>query len=991
MRQDPRFPMRALAVAAMFALAVPAMAQSSNATLRGSVAATGKAVGGAEITATNTASGYVTRTRSNANGSYALVGLPPGTYRIVADAGGQRTEQVVTLAVGQSADLDLAVGAAGAAPEAAAVTTLTAVTVTGTQLVDRKTSEVGTYVSPQQLQRLPQVTRNFLSQADLAPGVNVEYDAEGNVKVRSGAAARGSVNVFIDGVGQKDYVLRGGTTGQDNSRGNPFPQSAIGEYKITTQNYKAEFDQVSSAAISAATKSGTNEFHGDAFVDHTASNLRAATPAERAAGTKSDTSQQQFGVSVGGPIIRDALHFFVAYEGKENRDPKAVVPIGPTVAAPLLPASARSLLGAVTSPFHEDLVFAKLDWALDDANRFDFSVKVRQEKDRKHVGGSETSEFASDNKIDEKRFDLKHTYSSDFFVNEARLTYENVHFSQDPLSTANGVRYRYLVGPSTAGTYDEQGVLDAGGNNFYQRKGQKGYSFQNDFTYTGLASHVIKVGAKVKQVTVDSLELSNSTPQFFYDLGAPDPTTPFRAEFGKPLAGVGNGTLKSKNTQFGIYLQDDWEVNKNLTLNLGVRYDFERSPGYLNYQTPADAVAALNTQDPRAPAGQTYAQTLALGGVNVGDYISTGGNRKSFSGGIQPRLGFSYDLGGDKQYVLFGGAGRSYDRNVFDILQLEATKGTYPSYGVGFKSPGSRGNCQVPAAGTDCVAWNAAYFDPATLRTLGTSGGGRELNLLKNDLKTPYSDQFSLGFRSGIGAWNTTVTLSHIEQKDGFVFLLGNRLPNGAFYAAGTTSGPPFGAGVPGQGSLILGSNGINTKVDSLQLQADKPYTKASGWGVTAAYTFSHAKENHNSQDDFTYLLDYPTASASPYLRSSVVPRHKLVSTATYDLPWGVISSAKLTLATPKVIRDFNCSASGCVADTVQKKSFRQVDFSVGKSFAVGNGFTVGVRLDVINAFDYRNYSDYLVDWTTHTATPNETGNLDGPPRTIKLGLNASW
>ena len=391
MRQDTRFQIRALAAAAMLALAVPAMAQSSNATLRGSIEATGKAVGGAEITATNTASGYVVRTRSNANGSYALVGLPPGTYRIVADSAGQRAEQVVTLAVGQTADLDLAVGAA--AGGASAVTTLSAVTVTGTQIVERKTSEVGTYVTPQQLQRLPQVTRNFLSQADLAPGVNVEYDSEGNVKLRGGASARGAINVFIDGVGQKDYVLRGGTTGQDSSRGNPFPQSAIGEYKITTQNYKAEFDQVSSAAISAATKSGTNEFHGDAFVDHTASNLRAATPAERAAGSKSDTSQQQYGVSFGGPILLDRLHYFVAYEGKENRDPKAVVPNGPTVAAPLLPASARSLLGAVTSPFHEDLLFAKLDWALNDANRVDFSVKVRQEKDRKHVGGSETSEF----------------------------------------------------------------------------------------------------------------------------------------------------------------------------------------------------------------------------------------------------------------------------------------------------------------------------------------------------------------------------------------------------------------------------------------------------------------------------------------------------------------------------------------------------------------------------------------------------------------------
>ena len=121
------------------------------------------------------------------------------------------------------------------------------------------------------------------------------------------------------------------------------------------------------------------------------------------------------------------------------------------------------------------------------------------------------------------------------------------------------------------------------------------------------------------------------------------------------------------------------------------------------------------------------------------------------------------------------------------------------------------------------------------------------------------------------------------------------------------------------------------------------------------------------------------------------MPVHKLVATGTCDLPWGIITSAKLTLATPKIIRDFNCSTSGCVADTIEKQSFRQFDMSIGKSFPFGSGYTVGVRLDVINVFDYRNYSDYNVDWGTRTARPNEAGNLDGPPRTVKIGLNASW
>ena len=132
----------------------------------------------------------------------------------------------------------------------------------------------------------------------------------------------------------------------------------------------------------------------------------------------------------------------------------------------------------------------------------------------------------------------------------------------------------------------------------------------------------------------------------------------------------------SKNKQFGTYIQDDWAVNDHLTLNLGVRWDYEESPAYLDYVTPANVVAALNAPNPdsSAPPGQTYAQALALGGVNVNDYISNGHNRSAPKNEWQPRLGFSYDLNGDEQHVIFGGAGRAYDRDLFDYLQLEQTK-----------------------------------------------------------------------------------------------------------------------------------------------------------------------------------------------------------------------------------------------------------------------------------------------------------------------------
>src|SRR5690606_39633695 len=88
------------------------------------------------------------------------------------------------------------------------------------------------------------------------------------------------INVYIDGVGQKGYTLPGGVGGQDSTRGNPFPQSAIGEYKVITSNYKAEFDQISSAAVVAATRSGSNEFEGSFFWDRTSTDWRTATRSE---------------------------------------------------------------------------------------------------------------------------------------------------------------------------------------------------------------------------------------------------------------------------------------------------------------------------------------------------------------------------------------------------------------------------------------------------------------------------------------------------------------------------------------------------------------------------------------------------------------------------------------------------------------------------------------------------------------------------------------
>lgn len=969
----------ACAAAAAFCVAPRAHAQIATATIRGNITTQGDSpqpAANASVVATNAATGFVVRSTSNAGGAYVLQALIPGTYRLVVTApGSQPTGQTITVHIGQNISLNLTL-------EAQPEVTLDTVVVTGVR--DNRNSEVGTSVSPRQIDTLPQLNRNFLNFADIAPGVAVTTNADGETRLRGGAQGTSAINVFIDGVGQKQYVIQGGITGQDTSRGNPFPQSAISEYKVITQNYKAEYDQVSSAAVTAVTKSGTNEFHGEIFGDYSADDWRAATPAEKTAGAKTPSKDQQYGVSLGGPILVNKAHWFVAYERKTLDSPQTVAP-GQGFTAAQLPAQYRGLLGAVGVPFTEDLLFGKIDWSIDDANLVELSVKVRREDEQTNIRDQNSAPWGSVKKTDETRADLRWQHSQDNWVNDMHLTYEDASFSPRAINSEPG---------AVLTTSDQnQLVLNAGGGRDFQDKKQNGYAWQNDTTYTGLewsGSHVFKVGGKVKLIDLDAREQSPVNPQYYYDVTQPN-SPAYRVDFGAPLSGVGDGTASSRNTQIGLYAQDDWELNKNLTLNLGLRWDYERSPSYLNYRTPADVVTAL-----RATPGINQPNA----GFNINDYISTGSNRKSYTGAWQPRLGLSFDLDADQQHVVYGGYGRAYDRNLFDYLQLERTKGTFASYTNYFDTPGHpcTANCLDPS-----------YYDPALLPALANgTGAGREIDLLNNELKTPHSDQFSVGMRNRVGAWNTDIGYSHVESRDGFVFLLGNRLPNGNFFVTDASWGPPYNAPVAGFGSLLLGTNGLRTRSDALLFKLEKPYARDSGWGTTLAYTFTKAEENR--EFDQHYALDYPNLDSYGWKQAGSVSRHRIVATGTLDAPYEFVFSARITLATPTPRYGVNCLAdtgdnTQCKVDQLKPGGdrafigpaiwgYRQLDMAMTKEFKVPGGI-LRLRGDLINVFNTMNYDGYNTGWSTN-GVPNPTfgtptGSLAGPTRTFKLGLAYAW
>ncbi len=965
---NPRkgFHRHALATAVALLLAgTAAQAQLSTATVQGQISRAGaSAQAGLAVVAVNQANGNSYRSVTRADGSYVLAGLAPGSYEIRID--GQKTVSI-TVAVGETASLDLALEAQQ-------------VSIVGTlQRKDVRNSEVGTSVSTKQIDSLPQISRNFLAFADLAPGVRFTTDtATGQSKLQSGSQNQDNVNVFIDGVSQKNYILRGGVSGQDSTRGNPFPQSAIAEYKVISQNYKAEFDQVSSVAITAITKSGSNALHGEIFIDHTGSNLVAYSPYEAAnkanGNDRAKFSQDQYGLSLGGAIKEDVAHYFVSYEGKDISAPRSVNfgNVDGKIPNAGLGKDFLNMRGSHNQVFRENLVFAKLDFQLSPDSHLAVSARVRRESDlvAEDVNMSAPgNDKTRDN--NETRFDVKHEWTTDLLVNEARLGYENSLWN--PHSNSSSPLIKWYV-PTSATTSRE--FIWTGGSPDAQRREQTGWLFQDDLTYVGLSGHTLKSGAKFKASTFD---LSGTARSVDILKKMIDPVT------GLPITGLLASNpaadyfsidpalpavpVKFKNNQFGIYLQDDWKVSKQLELNLGVRWDYESNMLNNSYVTPADRVTALRGVDgrtditdhngvaqlPSTPT-QTYAQSLAKGGVNIEDYIATGQGRKPYKGAIAPRLGLSFDVLGDRATVLFAGVGRSYDRTMANHALDEMQKNAVP---------------------------------------------GGEIWLINNNFKMPFTDQISAGLRQAIGQWNGEVGLTYSHAKNQFTWSGGNRDPQGGFGNQSPID-PLFG-GPKGYGTVILGDFNTQAKTETVYLKADKPYTQSSGWSAGVTYTYSDAKTTNKewTNDIFNWTAGRSTSAWNP---SKDVERHRIVANGLVDgaLPWGLKLSGKATLGSGLPYRVTSCAAgfNQCISEAGWGAGLKQLDMGVAKDIKVGIG-QLSFRLDILNLLNTVNQGGYD-DWgggpgnpqniyggdNAHVGTPS---SIAGPMRTAKLTARYSF
>jgi outer membrane receptor protein involved in Fe transport len=917
-------------LAASLLATTPALAQVTTASIRGNVTAGATPTPGATVTARNVDTGFTTTATAGTDGSYVLTGLRPGTYDISV---GGRTERVI-ISVGQNVTLDLDSSAAAPPPEAAQAGDIL---VVGTRLAETRTMEIGTNVTDDQIENLPQNNRNFINFAALAPGIRVlqtefrQTFGGGGVGVDPNGDSFGGpqVNVFIDGVSLRSNINQGGIVGQDVSRGNPFSQLAVAEFRVLTSNFKAEYEDAGTSLITAITRSGTNEFHGEVFGTYQDESLIAISPiVRRQEDPEPNLNRYQFGGALGGPIMRDNLFFFGSYEGNIQDRSNTVTPQGDPARQAQVPFDLEPFTGTFGSPFREHLGFGKLTWQAGDDHLVELSGSARIESDLRDFGGANA--FSRRTRVDNDVYTarLRWDWAGDGFLNEASVDWLR---SDLAFGAVGDVEFGQIF----------QGVISIGGRADFQEVLQEGLTFRNNFSLTDLewnGSHLLKMGVKLsfQDYRVGGTG-PNANPQFEFviDEGRGlDFTFPANVRFGG-----GNPEIEASTTQIGVFLQDDWEVNDHLLLNLGLRWDVDTNARNRNFVTSPAAAEALRAlgADPRAP---TF--------FDVEDYISTGDNREIDWDNFAPRVGFSYDINADQRTVIFGGYGRYYDRALFRSAAEETLLRQFRSGELLFSRDG------LPRDGRPTIQWQDAFLTPegfaallASLASDPTSPGTSELRAIPNDLATPYTDQFSIGVRQRFGDFRTSLSFAHIIGRDQIGYAPLNRTE--------TTNANGFFDFIPlinGFSNAVVAFNTRATRYDAIFLTIDKPYTRRSGWGVGLAYTYADSRERGSA-----FNFDFPNIAEQAFVPNAGDEEHRVVVNGIVDLPWGFRVSGLATYSSglPYFIID---ATEGFQPDRIRLGHFRdapgylQVDLRLQKIFPVFNGAELVLSAEVFNLFN---------------------------------------
>jgi len=444
--------------------------------------------------------------------------------------------------------------------------------------------------------------------------------------------------------------------------------------------------------------------------------------------------------------------------------------------------------------------------------------------------------------------------------------------------------------------------------------------------------------------------------------------------------------LNTHNTQIGAYLQDDWSPTSRLTLNIGIRWDFESHMFNYDYVTPQSVIDTISrynsdTANVRHP-------------IDPAEYFTNGTQRHKFHGAFQPRLGFSYALDQENKTTLFGGFGIFYDRTFFDLSVDETLKLTYPTYTVIFADPDS---AALGHLGPGEVAWDNRYLTANktvldSMVTNGTTPAGKEVWLISNNVKPPKSYQWNVGIRHLFGEVYTSVAYVGVRGVDGLVFNWANL----AMKQNGTCCLGTFFFG-HGFSNILYTTNTVKTWYDALQVQVNRPYRRSGnfGWGAGLSYTSgSRSLEGIDNPDHQFAFPEYQFIKKHP----SNDEKSRLVANWIMDVPfaYGVQFGGLLTLGTgPRydIGSRFNGVGGPYVPGGFSPPqypfvlpgawAYRELDLRLRKDFPNVSGTTIGVTVDVFNVLNTSNFT-----FDGNSGTPN---GLASDQRRAQIGVEYSF
>jgi hypothetical protein len=978
-----------VAVAVALCVAQPAYAQAEYGNIEGHVDG---AKAGTQVVAVDTATGQRSVGTVNANGDYSILGLRPSTYTVTAEG---QAPQTTSLQVGQSVIVDFVSAAPAGEPGGAIV-------VRGRRSAQPAQAQtVATNITPAQIENLPQSQRNFLSFAQLAPGVSL-ISPSGAQQLQAGALAPQNANILLDGMSFKNPINHGGMFGQNfGDFGNPFPQIAIQEYQLQTQNFGAENGQSASALLTAITKTGGDHFHGDAFIEW---QPRSFVEKGHFETTKQPYDRKQFGGDIGGPIIPGTLNFYAAFEGTNQKVPPGTF----NDLVVTIPQNIEDLINnSISRTFKQRLYFGKLTWFVTPNDTVNLSGYKRKQSNLADFGGNAPPEHGHFLQTNQDRYQAQWRHTAGDFVNFLNIAYDKAN--QGTPNVSDGPEY-ILKSTQNAGSQD---LVLMGANGFQQDDTEKSWTVRDDATYR-MGQHTLKAGGQIVFYDLSRIEAANTNGTFFVANPCAPPATTCPGNFdittAAPFAGRININpapgLSAKDTQIGLYISDEWKPDDHWTINAGLRWDFESNPNNKDYVTPPAIAAAL----------RAYPGWVARG-IDAEDYISNGHNRKPFYGEFQPRLGVSYDVHGDRDTVLFGGAGRYYDRNLFiqGVIEQQQNANTVITVGAN----GGTDPFTVACASGSPPAY---CHDPEALRTyvasLGFTGGA--VWVLPNKVKMPYSDQFDLGVRKRFGDITATVTYSHVESHNISMFARSNFYNNGWYTVqltpTGCTNGgdqwiidftpngpfpncPATGAQLPGfSGKLDRALNNGRARLDALFLQVEKSFTDSSTWGFTQALTLQNARSNVPMELNSDEMFNAPAFGTYGWNHINGVPKWTSVTSGIWRAPFGIILSGTLNLSSGPAFGNvvFGPAPEGacCFGNfggaLFPKKdiAYKKLDIRVAKTFKMPWGHEATVDFAAFNVFNWlnRTYST----WGAGSGDPpplTENGQVANDQRQFQVGL----